>query len=168
MRRGLIAAALVVACNGSDTSPPAAADAAAGETGTAQRPPMGQTVLEAWLAAGHYLAWRCDTAIRPPAPNGAHGRHRTCSNDVLLGSTAGDYPVGAAAVKEHYTTDNGPNRFAVSLKVAPGPGDGTWYWYERTGTSPRSRPVADGVAARNCGPDCHGAAPRDNVFERAP
>ena len=62
---------------------------------------------------------------------------------------------------------NQPESLTGALKLVSAC-NATWYWYERTGTSPRSRPVADGTAAKNCGADCHAAAPRDNVFVRAP
>jgi hypothetical protein len=74
-----------------------AADARAGDP--AQTPPTtGRVDLEAWIAAGHYRAWHCETAphaSRAPSP---HGTDRICSNDLLSASTAGTYPVGAAAV----------------------------------------------------------------------
>jgi hypothetical protein len=66
-----------------------------------------------------------------------------------------------------YETDNRPNGFAVGIKVAPGLEASSWYWYERIGTSPTSRPVADSVGNKLCGPDCHTKAPRDHVFIRA-
>jgi hypothetical protein len=135
--------------------------------GSPQIPPQGQAALEAWLAAGHYKAWACETAISSARLNGAHGRHRICSNQALLDAPSGPYPVGAASVKELFTSSDGPNGYAVGLKVTPGLGDDTWYWYERTGTSPRSRPVADSIGDKACGADCHARAPRDNVFIRA-
>jgi hypothetical protein len=164
---------LLAACDGGSASP--AVDAGAGPpdaplpTGTPELPPQGQRALEAWLAAGHYQAWACEQGISNKRFNGAHARHRVCSNRLLLESLDGPYPVGAASVKEMFQgTNDRPNGFAVGIKVAPGLGEATWYWYERTGTSPTSSPVADGVGAKLCGPDCHTKdAPRDQVFIRA-
>jgi hypothetical protein len=132
-----------------------------------QTPPIGQAAIEPWLAALHYQGWACETGVFPARLNGAHGRHRICSNQLLVDSTSGPYPVGAASVKELFDSGDKPNGWAVGLKVAPGAGHDTWYWYERTGRLATLRPVADGVGAINCGPGCHGMAPRDNVFIRA-
>jgi hypothetical protein len=133
-----------------------------------QTPPMGQTDLEPWLAALHYQGWSCEVGVFPVRLNGAHGRHRICSNQLLKGSTSGSYPVGAASVKELFDSGDKANGWAVGLKVRPGTGHDTWYWYERTGRLATLRPVADGVGAMNCGPSCHAQAPRDNVFITAP
>ena len=69
-------------------------------------------------------------------------------------------------MKELYTTGDQPNGFAVGVKVEEGAGAHTWYWYERRGTSPSARPLAEGVGVPDCAV-CHGAAPRDYVFIRA-
>jgi hypothetical protein len=131
--------------------------------GSAQVPPVGHQALEPWLAAGHYKAWRCEANISPRRLNGAHGKTRVCANEALLASTAGEYPVGAASVKELYTADDKPNGFAVGLKIAPGAGAATWYWFERLG----ERLVADGDGSKTplCS-GCHRGAARDNVFVR--
>jgi hypothetical protein len=131
------------------------------------RPPTGQLPLEAWLAQGHYRAWTCEQQISNRRLNGAHGRHRICSNQALLDSPSGPYPVGAASVKELFTATDQPNGYAVGLKVAEGDGEDSWYWYERIGSNPRSRPVADGVGLKICGAECHAAAPRDHVYIQA-
>lgn len=174
-----LAACALFACDGGDPAatttgaggragPDAAAAGGASATGTSELPPQGQVAIEAWLAEGHYKDWRCEDGISSPRLNGAHGRHRICTNNAMAGSAAGTYPAGASAVKELFDRTDRPGGFAVSLKVAAGASDVTWYWYERTGMSPTSRPVADGIGAKACGPDCHAAAPRDNVFLRAP
>lgn len=171
-RLGALPIAVLLACDGGERTagpPGSAADAgtAAPEAGgTPQVPPRGQRALEAWLAEGHYKQWRCEDRIFPARGNGAHGRHRICWNDLMVDSVSGTYPEGASSVKELYDGADRPNGYAVSLKVKGGAGDETWYWYERTGTSPTSRPVADGIAHRTCGPGCHAAAPRDNVYIR--
>ena len=152
------------ACEGGGTSAAGLADAGAGDP---QVPPMGRAALEPWLAAGHHRRWRCETNISPPRLNGAHGRHLVCSNALIM-QEAATFPVGAASVKELFDDANRPNGYAVGIKIAAGEGDATWYWYERIGRLATLSPVADGIAVRECGPMCHRAAPRDNVFVRAP
>ncbi|HXU83090.1 MAG TPA: hypothetical protein VN914_16960, partial [Polyangia bacterium] len=125
--RPIAAAALALAwgCGGGSAPPPAPppVDAAAdADPGTPQRPPIGQAALEAWLAEGHHLGWTCEAGISAPRLTGNHGRHRVCSNQALLASTAGPYPVGAASVKLLYTTADAPNGFAVGVKVEEGEG----------------------------------------------
>ena len=156
------------ACGGNDgdaPAPPVTPESDAGITaGTPQDPPQGQRSMEAWLAAGHYKSWRCEAQIFPPRGNGVHGRHRICWNDVMAASRDGTFPVGAASIKElYFGPDDKPNGFAVGIKVAPGPGFPTWYWYERAGSLPTLRPVADSVGDRTCS-GCHALAERDYVF----
>jgi hypothetical protein len=167
--RLFFALCLVAGCNGGagDAPDAAAPDAAAPATGSAQLPPQGHAALEAWLATGQYKSWICETAISNKRLNGAHGRHRICSNRLLIDSLDGPYPIGAASVKEMYAADDRPNGYAVGVKVTPGLDEASWYWYERTGTSPTSSPVADGVGVKICGMECHAAAPRDHVYIRA-
>jgi hypothetical protein len=179
MSRGWICLVFVLSCEGSSSSGDPVVPHAAAPSSHApindpalipgpQTPPMGQVDLEPWLAALHYQGWSCETGVFPPRLNGAHGRHRICSNQLLKASASGPYPVGAASVKELFDSGDKPNGWAVGLKVRPGAGHDTWYWYERTGRLATLRPVADGVGAMNCGPGCHAIAPRDNVFITAP
>ena len=166
------ALALFILGCGSATAPPAPPVADAGwqdavEPPSPQRPPRGgQAAMEEWLAAGWFRSWRCEPDISPPRLTGNHGRHRICSNDLLLASAEGPYPVGAASVKELFNGQD-PNGFAVGLKVEAGLGPHTWSWYERRGPSPTAKPLAQGVGVPDCAV-CHGMAGRDNVFFRAP
>jgi hypothetical protein len=142
-----------------------APDLEAADPGTPQLPPRGRAAIEVWLSAGYHRAWRCEAAVSPPRLTGNHGRHRICSNDVLLASAAGPYPVGAASVKELFLDAAGtmPNGFAVGVKVAAGEGPQTWYWYERRGANPAGPVLAEGVGVPDCAV-CHGTAARDYVF----
>jgi hypothetical protein len=158
---------LLAGCNGAAGTPDGAPPDAVIAAGTPELPPQGHGALEAWLADGHYKSWTCEMGISNKRLNGAHGRHRICSNRLLIESTTGPYPVGAASVKEMYAADDRPNGYAVGLKVGEGNGEESWYWYERTGTSSTSSPVADGIAVKICGMECHAMAPRDHVFIRA-
>jgi hypothetical protein len=157
-----------VGCGGGDSGSPAPADSGAADAdpGTPQRPPVGQATLEAWLAQAFYKGWACEGPISPPRLTGNHGRHRICSNQALLDSGAGAYPVGAASVKELFTSADQPNGFAVGVKIQADVGPGSWYWYERRGPSPTARPLAEGIGVPDCAV-CHGLAPRDNVYIRA-
>jgi hypothetical protein len=155
---------------------PAAPGVDAGPVGPADEnvPPQGQRAIEPWLAAGYYKKWTCERDISSPRVDpatpgirGNHGRHRICSNDLLLGSKSGPYPVGASSVKELFDRMDRPYGYAIGVKVAAGLGIDTWYWYERTGTLATLSPVADGVGDKSCGGDCHGNAARDDVFIRA-
>jgi hypothetical protein len=158
--------ALVLTACGSDGTPPIAdATAPDAAAGSSQVPPRGQSAIEPWLAAGFYQSWHCEAQVEP-SRGGAHGRDRICTNDVLH-AAAPPFPAGSASVIEMYDAAERTNGFAVSLKVA-GSGDQSWYWYERAGSSPTSRPVADAVAYPACGTNCHADAPTDNVFIRAP
>ena len=141
------------------------ADAPDADVPTPQRPPRGQAPLEAWLAEGHYKAWKCETSIFPPRLTGNHGRQRICANDLLVGSTSGRYPVGASSVKELFDTNDQPNGYAVGLKIEDNEGPQTWYWYERRGTDPKAKPKADGMALPDCAV-CHQMAERDYVYIR--
>jgi predicted small lipoprotein YifL len=161
--RGRLAAIALVSLTACQAGSPAEAPDA--DVGTSQRPPRGQADLEAWLAQGFYKSWTCEATIFPPRLSGNHGRQRICANDLLLGSTAGTYPVGSSSVKELFDDGDRPNGYAVGLKIEAADGPQTWYWYERRGTDPSARPKADGQALPDCAV-CHQTAARDYVFIR--
>lgn len=148
------------ACASPGTTEPGGADASGpdGAADVGQVPPMGHAMLTEWLAAGHYLAWACEPQPHPARPPGAHGTNRICSNAALSASAAGTYPIGAASVKELYSSGS-ISGYAVGRKVTGGADAASWYWYEVIGTSL----VADRIGAGICA-GCHEDAPRDNVF----
>ena len=80
-------------------------------------------------------------------PNGAHGRNRVCSNALASGHGAGDYPVGAASIKEIYSNDK-IAIYAAAVKVKAGAAANTWYWYEGS---------IEGVGNPSCA-GCHAQA----------
>ncbi len=132
----------------------------------AQTPPMGAAEVEAWLAAGSYKSWHCESAAHAARAPSPHGFNRICSNDLIASEAAGTgaWPRGAAAVKELYASASGgaPTGYAVYLKTADdSQGGASWYWYERIDTNT----VADGLGGD--GPPkticvaCHGAAGSD-------
>jgi len=140
-----------------------------------QTPPMGADKVEAWLAKGAYLKWHCEREahmFRAPSP---HGYNRICSNDLVADNATdrGDWPKGAAAVKELYAAadDAEPVGYAVYLKTDDDSADGAnWYWYERVPLDHPAPHDADGVVADGMGDDgpakticvgCHAAAGAD-------
>jgi hypothetical protein len=137
---------------------------------TAQVPPTSGAAMEAWLAAGHYLSWRCEAAPHAARPPGAHGMNRICSNDALAAAPAGPFPAGAASVKE-LIRDGEIAGHAVALKLVDGPaGGGGWYWYEKV----EGNLYADGAGIGLC-TGCHEGADasfaptaRDYVFTVVP
>jgi hypothetical protein len=160
----VLSSLLLVACDDGDpggAGTPEAADAAdaRGAGDPTQTPPQGKANLDPWLEAAHHRSWRCEASIMDARPKGAHGRNRVCSNALLSGASAAPYPVGAAAVKELFDSQDRQTGVAVAVKIAPGAGASTWYWYERIGGST----AADGVGAGVCA-GCHGTAPGDNIF----
>lgn len=121
-----------------------------------QLPPMGDRLLLPWLNTGYYKSWKCEVASHPARPNGAHGTNRICSNDLLSQNNSGEFPVGAAAVKELYSGAQ-ISGYAVYRKLAPG-GCETYYHYERFGLDPNGGGfAADGVAPSLC-VNCHSQA----------
>jgi hypothetical protein len=133
-----------------------------------QTPPMGATALEAWLSSGAYKDWHCEEeshAARSPSP---HGANRICSNSLIAehATESGDWPEGAAAVKEIYAAagDDEPIGYAVYLKTASASAEGAnWYWYERI----RDSTAADGLDEALC-TGCHTAAGSDAAHTPSP
>ena len=117
--------------------------------GDAQTPPAGDAALSAWLASGVYKGWSCESGPMDARPHGAHGRNRVCSNDLMARHGSGEYPVGAAAVKELFDGGGTVIGHAVSRHVKAGNTADSWYWYEAN-----PRVVADGLGAGICD-GCH-------------
>jgi len=106
-----------------------------------QRPPTDTTELAAWLSAGFYKDWVCETAPTAKTDGAsaihAHGNlNRVCSNLILAASSAGagrEFPEGAASVKEIYDQNSRVTAIAVSVKVAAlSDGGNGWFWFEGT------------------------------------
>lgn len=128
-----------------------------------QLPARGTDDVLAWIAQGHYLAWRCESAPHAARPRSAHGRNRICNNEALRGAPVdGQFPVGAAAVKEIYTGD-AITAWAVGRKMTAGTGRDSWYWYEGN----RDHVYANGEGDGSC-PSCHVDAVSDYVFTVLP
>jgi hypothetical protein len=157
----LAISATALSCGGDDDgaagNPRGSTPASAGD---AQTPAAGAAAMDTWLQAKHHLAWKCEPqahAARPPSP---HGRNRVCSNALMSAHGQGEYPVGAAAVKEIYDGDVVTGH-AVFWHVKAGATGDTWYFYEKLG----ARVVADGLGdsgvAKSVCVACHQAAGSD-------
>jgi hypothetical protein len=129
-----------------------------------QLPPRGSHDLSIWLEAGHYNEWHCEASVHPAAPESPHGPNRICNNDALHEAIdeEGDWPVGAAAVKEVFKGST-LDFYAVSRRVESTPGAEGWYWYEGIGDEVYS----DGQDIESC-VGCHAGAARDFVFVVVP
>ena len=148
---------------------------AGGASGTAELPPMGAAAIEAWLKAGSYKSWTCESAVHAARAPSPHGFNRICSNALIAGNAegAGAWPKGAAAVKELYAaaTDATPVGYAVYVKTdADSAAGANWYWYERVPLDSSAPHDAAGVVADGSGATgpaqqicvgCHNAAGAD-------
>lgn len=125
-----------------------------------QRPPTSSAMaLEDWLKTGAYKAWACESAMHAARPGSAHAANRICSNDLLSKSVSGEYPVGAASVKELFNGAGAIIGYAVGLRLKAGPADDSWFWYERVNTTT----YANGAGVALCA-NCHRNAPRDFIY----
>jgi hypothetical protein len=132
--------------------------------GDAQTPATGAAAdIDAWIAKGDYKKWKCESAVHEARSPSPHGKNRICSNDLLSAAGDGEFPTGAASVKELYddagTTIVG---HAVYLKTKAGAGE-SFYWYEVS--SSLGGVVANGTGdsgtAKSICVGCHSAAGAD-------
>jgi hypothetical protein len=130
----------------------------------AQLPPTGAAELEPWLASGQYRAWHCEPAPHAARPPSAHFVDRVCQNDIASAHGAGEYPVGAASVKELFDADGGIKGYSVSRHVSSGTGGDNWYWFEVTGGTVDADGNGNaGVPKASCAA-CHGLAGTPGYF----
>lgn len=146
-----------------DLSDPVSGDLASDADGPPpgwQTPPMGGARIEPWLAQGLYKQWHCEGAPHPPRPPSPHGTDRICSNDLASAAAGGgEYPVGAASVKELYDGGGRVFGYSVSRRISVGAGGQHWYWYERIGQGGVNEGTGIGVCT-----GCHSGAAKDFVF----
>ncbi len=115
--------------------------------------PQDEFELIAWLEGGGYTDWAAESGIHDST--GPHfGDVRAFVDSCLfdsLDAAATEHPPGSASVKELYGGGDQILGWAVMLKVEPGAGGDTWYWFEvYNGTV-----YADGTGAGLC-TGCHG------------
>jgi hypothetical protein len=100
-----------------------------------QLPPITSTDdINNWLTAGYYKTWRCEQTIRPalgPPGVSPHGMSRTCSNNLLSTNPDGEYPVGAASVKELADNNGNLKGYSISRHFSVGSRPAAWFWFER-------------------------------------
>ncbi|MEO8213751.1 MAG: hypothetical protein ABI560_11190 [Myxococcales bacterium] len=138
-------------------------------------PPSGATAIEAWLTAGSYKEWKCESAVHASRDPSPHGFNRICSNSAISNAAGGTgaWPVDSAAVKELYAAIDAPTPvgYAVYRKTTANSAGGTnWYWYERVPLDHPAPHDAAGVVADGMGSSgpamticvgCHNAAGAD-------
>jgi len=131
-----------------------------GAGGDAQTPPQGAANVEAWVADGAYLDWACEAEVHASRSPSPHGFNRVCSNDAIAAAAGatGDWPQGAAAVKELYDAIDAtePSGIAVYIKTSDDSAEGAgWYWYDRVGDSVVADGLGDAGPARSICVGCH-------------
>jgi hypothetical protein len=161
---------LMLGCsNGSDVPAAAVPDAGASAVsapvpdspGDAEMPATGRAeLIGAWVASGAYRAWTCEKEghdARSPSP---HGRNRICNNRKVVEHGAGEYPVGAASVKEVFDDLGKLDGHLMAAKLGPGKA-ASWLWYMEIGGTVvlNGRGDTPGPSTECVG--CHAAAGSD-------
>ena len=148
-----LASGALTACGSDSTSSGSTPSASAGDSQTP--PSTNGTDVEAWLKAGSYKDWTCETTSHPQIKVSPHGENRICSNDLIAnfkGAVTDERPKGSAAVKELYDDSKALVGYAVSVKLAEtSKGGANWYWYERVPLDSMAPHDADGIVADGIG-----------------
>ncbi|MFO0641610.1 MAG: hypothetical protein U0183_20470 [Polyangiaceae bacterium] len=138
------------------STPPADAGPATG--GDAETPATGDAAtVKAWLESKAYTKWACEPAPHPGRAGTGHSANRICSNGLLSRHGAGEYPVGAASVKELFDGNGTLTGYAMLLKTKPG-GVESFYWYENIGASVIANGQGDSGSAKSVCTGCHDGA----------
>jgi hypothetical protein len=143
-------------------------------SGTRGEVPVDQEALFEFLSSGQYK----DYPSQQDATHPGRGPHTTVSapvrvfyNDALSASlSAGnaEHPVGAASVKEMFTTSGDLAGWAVTLKTGSRTDDGRgWFWYEVTSPTDSSALAAMGNGVTGC-ISCHSVGDRDLILSGYP
>jgi hypothetical protein len=160
--RGIATAALLASCEApqavSEDSPAAPVEVAAPKRDT-DAAPTDAAAARAWLLAFAYRTWPPQTELRA---TGEHGGERLFFNNLLAASwqaKATEHPIGAAAVRELYSSDLRTLKgFALMVKTGPSGtvGEG-WFWFEMFGTTEDATTTVAEHGARVC-VGCHAHA----------
>jgi hypothetical protein len=129
--------------------------------GDAETPPTGEAAVEAWLKKGDYKRWACEQTPHAARPGSAHSANRICSNKLLSAHGAGEYPVGAATVKELIDGSGAVSGWAVMYHFKQGGAD-AWYWYERTSSGLEADGPGSSGRPKDLCADCHSGANGNN------
>jgi hypothetical protein len=101
--------------------------------GDSETPATGRAELIAsWIARNDYRRWTCEPVghdARSPSP---HGRNRICNNQKVVDHGPGEYPTGAASVKEIFDDLGKLTGHLVTHKLGPGKAE-SWLWYMEVG-----------------------------------
>jgi hypothetical protein len=131
------------------------------QMGTMQAPPTtGAADVQAWLAQGFYTTWHCEPASHPARSPSPHGTNRVCSNDLLSSAGPGEFPVGAASVKE-LIDGNTITGHSVARHVRAGTTGDTWFWFEGSPTSVYTVGLGDKGTPHDVCVGCHEGAGSD-------
>jgi hypothetical protein len=140
------------------SAPPGAEAGTPGTSGDEETPPTGDAAtVKAWLDTKAYAKWACEPAPHPGRAGTGHSANRICSNGLLSRHGAGEYPVGAASVKELFDANGTLNGYALLLKTKPG-GVESFYWYENIGASVIANGQGDSGSAKSVCTGCHDGA----------
>jgi hypothetical protein len=132
------------------SEPPSAGDDQTPATGSPE-------AVRAWLDKKLYTKWACEPSPHPRRPGSGHAANRICSNARLSGHGTGEFPVGAASVKELYDSSGAPSGYAMAVKQGQGGGE-AWYWYELIGESVVANGKGDSGSAKSICVSCHAGA----------
>lgn len=128
-----------------------------------QLPPVAsESELTAWVAAEVYTKWACEPALHTARSPSPHGKNRICSNAKLSAHGTGEYPVGAATVKELFDASDKRIGHAVAVKTKAGAGE-AWHWYERLNGSTVVNSAGDTGTAKSVCVGCHAKAGSDSA-----
>lgn len=136
-------------------------------------PPTGRAAVEAWLAAGSYKTWTCESTVHASRSPSPHGFNRICSNMAIAANASGtaSWPSGAAAVKELYNdaTGGAPIGYSLYLKQDADSADGSgWYWFERIESTIYADGRGSSGGARSICVACHKSAGADSQHTPSP
>jgi hypothetical protein len=128
--------------------------------GDAETPATGNPQIVAdWLKTGAYRKWRCEALVHQARSPSPHGSNRVCSNRKLADHGAGEFPIGAASVKEVYDDLGARRGYAIGKKVDSGTAP-AWVWFMMEGSNIVANARGIAAAAAAC-TGCHAAAGTD-------
>ena len=104
-----------------------------------------------------YKTWHCEPTAHDPRSPSPHGnQNRICSNDRLSAAGAGEYPIGAANVKELVSRGTVTGH-AVYVKDRSGAGE-SFVWFEANNGSVVAFGHGDSGSPRSVCVGCHSGA----------
>ncbi len=127
-------------------------------------PTSSQSEIQAWLDGGAYKQWNCQaTTHASDLASGHPTKARICSNDALSAHGSGEYPVGAANVKEIFDAADLRIGTTVYGKIAKTTATHNGFFYFGAGDLVAFGPGSDATVKATC-VDCHGEAGVTTTF----